>query len=62
MYFNFSNLLEEILLVLDGVLRRALDGKKRGLTWRLKESLEDTEYADGVCLVYHKYDHAKETG
>jgi len=45
------------LLVLDGVLRRALDGKKRGLTWRLKESLEDMEYADVICLVSHKYEH-----
>jgi hypothetical protein len=45
------------LLVLDGVLRRALNGKKRGLTWRLKESLEDTEYADDICLVSHKYEH-----
>jgi hypothetical protein len=25
------------LLVLDGVLHRALDGKKGGITWRLKE-------------------------
>jgi len=35
--------------VMDGVLRRALDGKKRGITWRLQESLEDMEYADDVC-------------
>jgi hypothetical protein len=42
---------------LDGVLRRTLDGKKRGLTWRLKESLEDMEYADDICLVSHKYEH-----
>jgi len=45
------------LLVMDGVLRRALDGKKRGLTWRLQESLEDMKYADDVCLVAHKYEH-----
>jgi hypothetical protein len=45
------------LLVLDGVLRRALDGKKRGLTWRLKESLDDMEYVDDICLVSHKYVH-----
>jgi hypothetical protein len=37
------------------ILRIALDGKKRGLTWRLQESLEDMEYADDVCLVSHKY-------
>jgi hypothetical protein len=40
---------------MDGVLRRALDGKK-GLTWRLQESLEDMEYADDVCFVSHKYE------
>ena len=39
---------------LDGVLSRALDGKKRGITWRLKESLEDMEYVDDVCLVSHR--------
>ena len=44
------------LLVLDGVLCRALDGKKRGLTWRLKD-LEDMEYADDTCLVSHKCEH-----
>jgi len=42
---------------MDGVLRTALDGKKRGLTWRLQELLEDMEYADDVCLVSHKYEH-----
>jgi len=42
---------------MDGVLHRALDGKKRGLTWRLQESLEDLEYADDVCLVSYKYEH-----
>jgi len=42
---------------MDGVLRRALDGKERGLTWRLRESLEDLKYADDVCLVSHKYEH-----
>jgi len=42
---------------MDGALRRALDGKKRGLTWRLQKSLEDMEYADDVCLVSHTYEH-----
>jgi len=45
------------LLIMDGVLHRALDGKKRRLTWRLRESLEDLEYAYDVCLVSHKYEH-----
>ena len=39
------------LLVLDGVLRRDLDGKKRGLTWRLKESLEDRN----MYMIYALY-------
>ena len=34
-----------------------MDGKKRGLTWRLHESLKDMEYADDVGLVTHKYEH-----
>ena len=32
------------------------NGKKRGLTWRLQESLEDMEYAHDVCLVSHEYE------
>jgi hypothetical protein len=35
----------------------ALDRKKRGITWRLKESLEYMEYADDVCLVSHRYEY-----
>ena len=31
--------------------------RKRGLTWRSQESLDDMEYADDVCLVSHKYEH-----
>jgi hypothetical protein len=42
---------------MDGVSRRDLDGKKKGLTWRLQESLEDMECADNICLVSHKYEH-----
>jgi hypothetical protein len=34
-----------------------LDGKRRELTWRLQELLEDMEYAVDVCLVSHKYEH-----
>jgi hypothetical protein len=36
-----------------------LDGKKRGITWRLKESLEDMEYVDNVCLISHRFKHAQ---
>ena len=34
-----------------------MDGKKRGLNWRLQESLKGMEYADDVCLVSHKDEH-----
>jgi hypothetical protein len=37
--------------VLEEKLRRVLDGKTSGITWRLKESLEEMEYAEDVCLV-----------
>jgi hypothetical protein len=49
------------LLVLDGVLHRDLDGEKREINWRLKESLEDIEFTDDVCLVYHRYEHMQRT-
>jgi hypothetical protein len=45
------------LLVLDGILHRALDRKKTGITWRLKKSPEDMEYADNVCLISHRFEH-----
>jgi hypothetical protein len=45
------------LLVLDGIPRRALDGKKNGITSKLKESLEDMECADNVCLISHRFEY-----
>jgi hypothetical protein len=36
-----------------------LEGQKIGITWRLKESLEDMEYADDVRLASHRYEHMK---
>jgi hypothetical protein len=44
-------------LVLDGVLLTVIGGKKRGVTWRMKESLEDMEHADGLRLISHKLEH-----
>jgi hypothetical protein len=34
-----------------------LDGKKRGITWRLKESLEGMEYADDVFPISHRSEY-----
>jgi hypothetical protein len=31
--------------------------EKRGITSSLKELLEDMEYEDEVCLVFHRYEH-----
>jgi hypothetical protein len=45
------------LLVLVGVLCTALDGKERGITCKMEESLEDTENADNVCLISHRNKH-----
>jgi hypothetical protein len=43
------------LVVLDEVLRRSLDGKRRGIQWRLTENLEDLDYADDVVLKSHNF-------
>jgi hypothetical protein len=45
------------LVVLDGVLNETFQGKSRGISWKLTQTLEDLEYADDVCLLSHKYDH-----
>ncbi len=43
------------LIVLDEVLRRSLDGKRRGIQWRLTEHLEDLDYADDIVLLSHNF-------
>jgi hypothetical protein len=46
------------LLVLDvRSTRYSFGWKNRGITWSLKESLEDMEYAGDVCFVFHRYKH-----
>jgi hypothetical protein len=45
------------LVVLDKVLRARLDGKARGTRWKLKETLEDLDYADDICLLSHSQVH-----
>jgi hypothetical protein len=41
------------LIVLDEVLRRSLDGRRRGILWRLTEHLGDLDYADDIVLLSH---------
>jgi hypothetical protein len=36
------------LLVTDEVPRKSIDGKKRGITWRMNEQLEDLVFADDL--------------
>jgi hypothetical protein len=45
------------LVVLDRVLRASLDGKARGIRWKLTETLEDLDYADDICLLSHSQVH-----
>jgi hypothetical protein len=45
------------LVVLDKVLRATLDGKARGMRWKLTETLEDLDYADDICLLSHSQAH-----
>ena len=42
------------LVVLDEVTRGALDGKNRGIQWKLMESLEDLDFADDIVLMSHR--------
>jgi hypothetical protein len=43
------------LIVLDEVFRRSLDGRRRGILWRLTEHLEDLDYADDIMLLSHNF-------
>jgi hypothetical protein len=43
------------LIVLDGVLKRSLDGRRRGILWRLTEHLEDFGYADDIVLLSRNF-------
>jgi hypothetical protein len=42
------------LLVMDEVMRRVTEGKRRGIQWGLTERLEDLDFADGICLLSQK--------
>jgi hypothetical protein len=44
-------------VVLDKVQRASLDGKARGMCWKLTETLEDLDYADDICLLSHSQAH-----
>jgi hypothetical protein len=45
------------LVALDKVLRASLDGKVRGISWKLTETLVDLDYTDDVCLLSQSQAH-----
>jgi hypothetical protein len=43
------------LLVLDGVMRKVMEKRKRGIQWGLQDRLEDLDFADDICLLSQRY-------
>lgn len=41
------------LVVLDGILHKTTDNKRRGIEWGITNLLEDLDYADDICLLSH---------
>jgi hypothetical protein len=41
------------LAVPDGVLNEVFSKEARGISWRLTQTLEDLDYADGICVLSH---------
>ncbi|KAL1445995.1 hypothetical protein WDU94_003677 [Cyamophila willieti] len=48
------------LMILDRVMRKVTDGKRRGIRWSLTERLEDIDYADDLCLLSHNINDMKD--
>jgi hypothetical protein len=40
---------------MDIIMRNTVGKAKRGLQWNMYDRLEDLEFADGICLLAHKY-------
>jgi hypothetical protein len=43
------------LLILDSLMKRVNVLRKRGIQWRMKERLEDLDYADDICLLPKRF-------
>lgn len=39
------------LVIMDELIRRAAEGRRRGLNWRIGDQLEAIDFADDVCLL-----------
>jgi hypothetical protein len=46
--------------MLHTVLRKSTEGKKRSITWRITEQLEDLVFADDVYLLSHRLSDIQE--
>lgn len=44
------------LIIIDWIMKKATR-QKRGIAWRVFESLEDLDFADDICLLSHKAEH-----
>jgi hypothetical protein len=48
------------IIVMDYIMKMVTANKRRGITWKLTERLEDLDYADDICLVSQSYKDMKE--
>ena len=55
---NMSALL--FIIALDWIMRKTVEEKKRGITWKMMEQLEDLDFADDICLLSHTYRDSQE--
>ena len=46
------------LLVIDWIMRRTVSGTRKGISWRMMETLEDLDYADDIVLLSASWRHA----
>lgn len=47
------------LIVIDWIMKRTTTGMNTGIQWTLTGQLEDLDFADDVCLLSHKQQHAQ---
>jgi hypothetical protein len=48
------------IIVMDYIIKMVTGNKRRGITWKLTERLEDLDYADDICLLSQSYKDIKE--
>jgi hypothetical protein len=48
------------MFVLDYVMRKTLGNRKRGIEWRMKDRLEDLNFAHDICLLSQRHSDMKD--